>query len=561
MRYKSLPGVPPTGKENILPKPRKPAVVFQPKTYKYLKRGTDQIVEAIRPTLGPLPRIVAIEKFRGKENPEFFDDGATIARRIVQIKPRGCDVGAMLIRHALWEMHLEVGDGSTTMGVMYQVILSEAIRSVTEFGCNAMLLRLGLEKGLKAVLDTLHQEAIPLMGKGNIANIARGMCQGDIEMADIMGEIFDIVGPEGMIVVEGWNKWGLEREYIEGTYWNLSGWFSRLFVTDHAYKRTIFEDAALLISDLAIKDPGQLVPVLEKCVKAGVKRLVIIAKEVSDSVVGLLYNNIQAKTIETMAVRTPRILEMDRVAVMEDIAVLTGGRIFYAAANHNLEDFQVEDLGHARRAWATESQFGIYGGKGDLRIIRQHIATVQGILKNVDKKEEFEKREMQKRLGRLLGGTAILRVGALTDTEREVRKEVAERAVTGLRTAIRGGVVPGGGVALLNAQSALTGLPSQHEDETRAYKILARALEEPLRTIAKNAGYSPDVIIDKVKSSPKGCGFDAQNGKIVDMKQSGILDSTIVLEKALEVAVSGAAIALTTDVIIHHKKPMETVEP
>jgi chaperonin GroEL len=486
------------------------------------------ITDAIRPTLGPFPRLVAIEKFGGDQLPEILDDGAMIARRIIQIRPRGWDVGAMLIRQALWEMHIKVGDGTTTMAIMYQSILEGGIRCVEEMGCNAMLLRSGLGKGLHAIQESLRQEATPLIGKQNIACIARGMCQDDFEMAEMMGEIFDIVGTEGMIVVEGSNKHGLEREYVEGTYWDLSGWFSRLFVTDLAEKRTVFEDAALLISNLALTDPNQIVPVLEKCVKAGVKKLVIIAKE--------------------------------QVANIEDIAVLTGGKAFYAAANDKLEDFQVHDLGYARRAWATESLFGIYGGKGDPRLIRRHIALVQGMQKMIDAKEEHEKEKFQKRLGRLLGGTAILRVGGITDTERETRKVVASRAIAALRNAIRGGVVPGGGVALLKAQSTLEALSLQ-EDEAMALRILARALEEPLRTIAKNVGYVPDVIIEKVKSSPRGYGFDARTGKIVDMQQNGLVDPVIVLEKALEIAVSGAAMALTTDVIVHHTEPKESIEP
>jgi chaperonin GroEL len=543
----------------MTPAPRKPAVVFQPKTYHQLKKGIDLVADAVRPTLGPLPRLVAVEKFNGKELPEFLDDGATIARRIIQVKPRSADVGAMLIRHALWKMHTEAGDGTVTMAVLYQALFGEGVRAVTQLGSNPMLLRAGLEKGREAVLGCLRESAVPLAGKAQIAAIAHGMVQGDAEMADILGEIFDIVGPEGLIVVEGGNRRGIEREYIEGTYWELSGWFSRHLVTDLTEKKAAFEDSAIFISDLSLTDPAQLVPVLEKCVRGGVKKLVIVAKEVSDRVIGLLVNNNAAKTIRTLAVRTPRILEMDRVAAMEDIAVLTGGRIFYSAAKTNLEDFRVEDLGQARRAWATDNLFGIFGGKGDSRRVRQHIKHVQGKLSLAEL--ESEREAVQKRIGRLLGGTAILRVGGMTETEREIRKEMANRAVAGLRNAVRSGVVAGGGAALLHARAALDGLPAGNEDESTAYKILRRALEEPLRAIAQNAGFQPDVVIEKIKDAPEGTGFDARSGKIVDMRENGILDAVLVLVKALEIAASGAALALTTDVLVHHRKPVETVEP
>ena len=558
------------GRENTQRKPeplRKPVVVLQPEVYKNLQKGVGLIVNAVRPTLGPLPRLVAIEKFKGKELPELLDDGATIARRIIQIEPRGWDIGAMLVRQALWKMHQEVGDGTATLAVIYQAVLDEGIRYVLEFGYNAMLIRSGLEEGSQAVQEYLRQRAQPLLDKDAITAIARGMCHGDEELAEMLGELFDIVGAEGMIVIEGGNRYGLEREYVEGAYWDISGWFSRLFLPNPADKRVILEDAALLITDLALNDPNAMIPVLERCVAAGVKKLVIIAKELADSVTGLLVNNNRANTIQSVVVRTPRTQEMDRVANMEDIATLTGGRIYYAAAGDRLENFQVQDLGYARRAWAAESLFGLYGGKGDLKAVRQHISRLQGMLKQVNARLApgeniaHEKEKLQKRLGRLLGGVAILRVGGISESEREARKEMAQRAVAALRLALQGGVAAGGGAALLEARLALANLPRPHAETEIAYRILARALEEPMRTIAKNAGYQPDLIIEKAKDAPPGCGLEARSGKIVVMRQSGVLDSARVLEKAVEIGVAGAAIALTTDIIVHHKKPKEAIEP
>jgi chaperonin GroEL len=541
------------------PERRTPAVVLQPHTYRQLIRGVDAIADAIRPTLGPLPRLVVFENLRRTDTPEFLDDAATIARRIIEIKPRGCDVGAMLIRQALWKMHNEAGDGAATMAMMYQALLREGIQQVTQWERNPMLMRAGLEKGLQAVLAHLRQQATPLRGRAAIAALARGMCQGDRDMAQLLGEIFDIVGPDGLIVVEGYNKAGLEREYIEGTYWKLSGWFSRLFVTDAAAKRTVFDDAALLITDFNLQEPSILIPVLERCMKAGIKQLVIIASDISERTIGLLVNNNTARTIQTLAVRVPKVLEMDRVEALGDIAVLTGGKPFYSAAFATLEDFRVQDLGHARRAWATESLFGLYGGAGDTRQVRQHIAVLKGKLNLAD--GEFARNDLRARLGRLHGGTVILRVGGIHETQREARKAVAERAVTSLRNALQGGVAPGGGVALLNAAVALQTLDACNADEALAYKVLARALEAPLRAIAGNAGYQPDVIVEKVKAAPPGHGFDATCGQIVDMRQHGIQDALLIMEKALSVAVSGASMALTTDVIVHHQKPIECVEP
>ncbi len=276
------------------PAPVKPTVVLQPTVYQEMQKGINLIAEAIRPTLGPFPRLVALEKTLRDQAPEFLDDASVIARRIIQVKPRTRDVGAMLLRKALWQMHEEVGDGSATMGVLFQRIFNEGVRCVTEFGSNPMLLRQGLDKGLKAVLQELRSQAVPLRGKENIARIAAGMTQGDEEMAGLLGEIFDIVGKDGLIVVEKGNRPGLEREYIEGTYWHISGYFSRLFINEPRDKRVTYEDAALLITDMDLKDPLHLVPVLERCVQAGIQKLVIIAADISDACIGLLEQNRQA---------------------------------------------------------------------------------------------------------------------------------------------------------------------------------------------------------------------------------------------------------------------------
>ncbi len=464
----------------------------------------------------------------------------------------------MLIRQALWRMQVEAGDGSTTMAVLYQTIFNEGLRYVTEIGSNSMLLRSGLKTGLDAVLAYLDRQAVPLAGKDQMAALARGICQEDTELANMIGEVIDIVGPDGLVTIESGNRGEIEREYVEGTLWHLSGWLSRWFVTEKGHNRATFEDTALIMSDLKIKDPRELVPALDQCVRAGVKKLVIVCREISDSAVGLLMTNKQANIIEVMAVRVPK-AGVESVAAIEDMAVLTGGRAFYYDGKDSFENFRLEDLGYARRAWAMESMFGIFGGKGDPRRVRQHMASLRAMLRLAESKND--KKNLQQRLGRMAGATAILKVGGRTATEIEVRKIMAERAITALRNAVSDGVVPGGGSTLLGAQAALNGLPVTHPEDKAAYQILARALEEPMRAIAQNAGSVPDVVIEKAKDAPQGYGFDARTRKITDMAAAGVVDSVRVLKKALETAVSGASMALTTDVIVHHKKPKESIEP
>lgn len=554
-----IQGVPRHGRTRALPQARQPAVVTQPRAHVALKRGVDAIVNAIRPTLGPLPRLVVMEGLRPTDLPEFLDDAATIARRIIEIRPRGDDVGAMLIRHALARMQRDAGDGGATMAVIYQALLHEGLRAMTHFGANAALLRNGLERALPLVLKALRAEATPLTGRAALSDLALSMCQGDASLAAVIGEVFDIVGADGLIVVEGWNRLGQEREYVEGTYWKLSGWTSRLFATEAAHKRTVFEDAALLITDFDLRDPQQLVPVLERCIGAGVKKLVITAAGASDAVTGLLVSNNKAGSIDSMIVRVPQASEMGRVAAMDDIAAMVGGRPLCAASFSDFESFAPADLGHARRIWATESMFGFFGGKGDPRKLRQHMAQVRGALRQAD--DAHQKSELQSRLGRLSGGTAILRVGGIHDVERDARKALAERAVTGMRNAVSGGVVAGGGGALLAAQAALAQPRACTPGEALAFQILARALEAPMRAIAHNAGRAPDVVIEHARAAGPGAGFDARNGRIVNMREARVFDSAETLCRALEIAVSGAALALTTDVIVHHRNPIESIDP
>lgn len=556
----TLPGVPtPQGRTHAPPRPRKPHVVSQPHTHAAIKAGVDVIVNAVRPTLGPLARNVAFEGLRRTDVPAFFDDAATIARRIIAIEPRAHDVGAMLARQAIWRMQRDAGDGAATMAVMYQTLLHEGLRGLAQQGCNAALIRNAWERALPAVIEAIHAGARPLRGRQAIADMALGMCQGDRALADMLGEILDIIGADGLTVVEGSKRLGLDREYVEGTYWKLSGWFSRLFVNQPAEKRVVYEDAALLTTDFALRDPQQLLPVLERCVNAGVKRLMIVAADVSDGVVALLANNSNARVIESAVVRIPKVTEIDRLAALDDLVALAGGRAFCSAAFGTLDTFRPEDLGRARRAWATDSLFGLYGGAGDARKLRQHMQQVRAQLQAAE--DAHQKSELQARLGRLSGGTAILRLGAIHETERDARKHVAERAIATLRQALDGGVVDGGGAALLRASHAVCAQHARNDDERLAFAMLARALEAPLRAIAQNAGHAPDVIVERVRAAPDGHGFDARCGGIVNLRAAGIADAAVTLERALRVAVSGAAMALTTDVIVHHRNPAESIEP
>ena len=525
-----------------------PEVIFQPRARQALKRGVDELANLLRPTLGPHPRVVAVERAAQRHKaPEILDDGATILRRILQLPNRDMDIGAMLLRHALWQLHQEVGDGTATAAVLFQAILRQGVRYVAA-GNDPMRLRREIEQGLTVVRTSLQAMARPLEGESRIAQVAEALCQ-DRELALLLGEIFDIVGAEGYVRVEGGRHRGLEREYVEGVYWE-GGWLSSSFVTDPVRQETVLNEPAILITDLHINQAGQLAPVMDRVVQAGIPSLLVIAGSVSDDALTILIATQKAGRLGTLAVRAPS-FGAQRVGILQDIAILTGGSVLSSWAGMELSSAQLEHLGRARRAWANRDYFGIVGGKGDARALRSRIHQVRAEIQGTQDNDERDK--LRQRLGRLLGGVAILRIGASTQTELEARKAVAERAVATLRRALQGGVVPGGGVALLACQPAL--------QETVGSRILSRALEEPLRVIAENAGYEPGTIVAHVRASPPGWGFDARRGQMVDLWQEGILDPVVVLQAAVATAVSGAVMALTTDVLVHRRRSPRSLEP
>jgi chaperonin GroEL len=539
-------------------RPRRPEVVFTPRSRTGLMRGADQLANVLRPTLGPIPRLVALARYAPGDPPELLDDGATIARRIIQLPNRDEDMGAMLLRHILWRMHETVGDGTVTTAVLFQAGVQESYRYVAA-GFNPMRIRHGLQQAVDIAIDHLRKMARPLEGEEAISRVAQALCQ-DEELASLLGEIFDIVGSDGYVQVEAGQKRVLEREYVEGGYWK-NGWLSARFMTDPESQVVELAEPAILISDIEINTASQLVPILEKVVRAGFKSFLVIGRDVKDSALGLLIHNANRKVISTLAVRAPG-FGPERKPILRDIAALTGGTPLDEQVGASIERAELTDLGRARRAWANKSRFGLAGGHGDPILLRKHIAEVRTAL--AGEEDPFEQDRLRRRLGMLLGGVAVLRVGASTKSEVEFCKARAERTVVAVRSALQGGVVPGGGSAYLACQAAVRNAVQQvSDDAVRAgFALLERALEEPLRAIATNGGYAPSTVVARVGASTDGIGFDARTGQLCDLWTTGILDAEHTLETALQVAMSGVAMVLTTDVLVHRRKPPETeLEP
>jgi chaperonin GroEL len=530
------------------------AVVFQPDTYRGLQKGINQIANVIRPTLGPRPRVVAIElTMRRHQPPELLDEGAVIARRIVELADRDQDVGAMLVREALMHVHEQVGDGTATAAVLLQSVVNQGIRYLAAGG-NAMRLRHYLEQGTRTILTELQGLTTCPHGEVQLTHIARSICY-DSRLAGMLGEIFSIIGEYGRLEIRSGQGRDLEREYVEGMYWT-GGVLSREMLTDVDRLRTDMENTAILASDLKIEDPEQLIPTLSVAKSAGCSSLMVIAQELSDKATALLLANSKPDEFQIAAVKAPGDTQAERGIALLDLVTLTGGRPFLASMGHQtLNGVKYEDLGHARSAWADRNHYGIVGGRGDPRALRKYIADLRAAYKSAEGIEARQR--LQERIGKLLGGSAILWIGGATRSEIEVRRELAERTATAMRGAITEGVLPGGGISLLACLPALqqTLDQSTDPDQRAAYRILIKAMEEPIRTIVSNAGYDPSTVMAMIAQAGTGHGFDVESAQVVNMAETGIFDVAATIKTAVQSAVAGAALALTTDVLVHHLKP------
>ncbi len=538
-------------------KRRTPEIIFQPSTYQALQKGIDQIVAAIRPTLGPLPRMVAITPQLTHKLPEVLDNGGLISRRILQLPDPDADVGAMMVRHLLWQLYEGVGDGTATAAVLFQSIYRQGVTYLAAGG-NAMRLRHYLEQGLALILAQLSAMTVHVEGKENLARVAESICF-DPALARLLGEIFDIIGEYGRLEIRAGQGRELDRDYVEGMYWERTV-VSREMFTDQARLRAELEEAALLMSDLDMEDPHQLLPVFKEVIQAGIRTLLLVGDKFSPEVIALLLSNKQHDKFQVIAVTTPGFSLSEKAESLQDLAILTGGRPVLKAAGQSLGHVRLADLGRARRVWANVSNFGIIGGKGDPRLLRQHLADLRARFARMEAGQDREK--LRQRIGKLVGGSANLRIGGISPTEIEQRKALAERTAQAVRGAILEGVVPGGGMALLACQPALRAMEQSPDlDERTAYRILARALEAPLRTILDNAGYDPSEVMAEIRAAGPDHGFDVLTGQVVHRNQAGIYDVATVTKAAVRGAVTTAALALTVDVLVHRRNSDKSLKP
>jgi chaperonin GroEL len=531
-----------------------PRVVFNPTAYRGIQRGINQLANAIRPTLGPLPRFV-FDKHFGADLPEMLDSGALIARRIIQLPDRQADVGAMYLRNLLWRLHETAGDGTATAAVLFQAVYNHGIRYVVAGG-DAMRLRRHLEAGARLIVELLAGRARPLEGPAQFAGLAETICY-DRELSTALGEVFDVIGPYGHLEIRSGNTRQIEQQYVEGCYWD-AGLFSPHMATDPIHGRAILVQPAILVSNIEVQEPSQLIPAMEAALAAGARSLLLVVKTLSEAAISILLAPPNRQRLLVVAVKTPGGDITSIREFLDDLALLTGGAPLIEEAGDKLERARPEHLGQARRAWADPEHFGVVRGQGDPAQLRRHVAELRSAYNRADDLRDRTRR--LGRLGRLLGGTAVLRVGALSPLAIDLRKEQARRTAEALRGAQRDGVLPGGGVALLDCLPVLEErIRGAAEDEERAaYQILRQALEAPARALLHNAGFEPSATLADVRRAGPGLGFDVVGRQIVNMAESGILDSAAVVRAAVGGAINSAALALTIDVLVHRANPPDS---
>ena len=525
-----------------------------------LMRGMDLMTGLLRPTLGPTARTVAIARIIGQDPPEVLDNAATIARRTLQLEYPFEDMGGMIVRQLVWTVFEEAGDGTATAAVICQALMHEAARYIAAGG-NPMLVKRGIERALPLAIEELERQARKINSPAAITRIAQPIVRDD-KVAEMIGEIMDTVGAEGAVLVEDSSSTETGYEYMDGVRWD-EGYFSHFLLREEQTEAYIL-NPRIFITDQHLDRAEQLVPVIEACLQAGERRLFVIASDIKDSALAVLILNRQKGVLEeAMAVKAPAI-GTQQTHILEDLAVITGGRCFRRDSHDNTQDVMIHDLGTARQAWATRFAFGVLGGAGSKGAIRQRINEARAELKTVDQDDQYVVGKIKERIGKLMGAAARLRVGAPTKTDQADLKLRVEAAITSVRSALEDGVVPGGGaayVACIPALEALANSGDLREAEAFGARALARALAEPMRAIAENAGLNPSPIVARARQQPAGTTFDVLRQEWGDAVKMGVIDPLPVVTAALKAGASAATMALTTDVLIRHKKPDLATNP
>jgi chaperonin GroEL len=531
-------------------------LVFGEEARRKLQHGMDVLANAVVTTLGPKGRNVALDRKFG--SPTITHDGVTVAKEI-ELEDPFENMGAQLLEEAATKTNDIAGDGTTTSTALAHSIVTDGMKNLAA-GANPMLIKRGVEAATKAVADKISEQAIEVTTKEEIANVASISAQ-DRTIGELIADVMDKVGKDGVITVEESKGLEFETEYVEGMQFDR-GYISPYFISDPEHMEASVDDAYVLIYDKKISAATDIVPLLEKLVQIGKRELVIIAEDVDGEALATLVLNKLRGMLNVVAIKAPGFGDR-RKAMMQDIAVLTGGTLISEETGRKLESAVISDLGRAEKVVVTKDDTTIVSGKGDSAAIKGRIDQIRI---EIDKStSDYDREKLQERLAKLSGGVAIIRVGAATETELKEKKHRVEDALSATRAAVEDGIVPGGGVALINAMSALDNLKMETEDAQIGVNIVRKALETPMRKIAVNAGQDGSVILQNVRRAQQeqdniNIGYNVLSEQYVDMVKDGVIDPAKVTRGALENAASIAAMILTTEALItdipEKEKPM-----
>jgi chaperonin GroEL len=510
-----------------------------------LKKGVDKLAEAVKVTLGPKGRNVVIDRKFG--SPLITKDGVTVAKE-VELEDAIENMGAQMVKEVATKTSDLAGDGTTTATVLAQAIFREGLKNVTA-GANPMALKRGIDKAVERVIEELKGLSVPTAGKKEIAQVGTISANSDEEIGNLIAEAMEKVGKDGVITVE--EAKGLETtlETVEGMQFDR-GYVSPYFVTDPDRMEAILDDALILIHDKKISTMKDLLPILEKVAQMG-RPLLIIAEDVEGEALATLVVNKLRGTLRVCAVKAPGFGDR-RKAMLQDLAVLTGGQVISEEVGFKLENAVVSDLGRAKRIVVDKDNTTIVDGAGDQGGIEGRIKEIRAAIDKTT--SDYDREKLQERLAKMAGGVAVIHVGAATETAMKEKKARVEDALHATRAAVEEGIVPGGGVALLRAQSALKGFTLEDSDEQIGVRIIERALEEPIRQISYNAGVEGSIVVEKVRNSAESnYGYNARTDEYEDLVAAGVIDPTKVTRTALQNASSIAGLLLTTEAVVTEK--------
>jgi chaperonin GroEL len=521
-------------------------IIFSEEARRSLKAGIDMVAKSVVTTLGPKGRNIAIDRKFG--SPTITHDGVTVAKEI-ELEDPFENMGAQLLKEAATKTNDIAGDGTTTSTVLAHSIVTDGLKNLAA-GANPMLLKRGIEAAAKAVAEAIGSQSIAITSPAEIANVASISAQ-DREIGELIAEVMDKVGNDGVITVEESRGLEFETDYVDGMQFDR-GYISPYFVTDPETMEAKIEDPYVLVYDKKISAASDIVPLLEKLVQVGKRELLIIAEDIDGEALATLVINKLRGMINVLAVKAPGFGDR-RKAMLQDIAVLTGASVISEETGRKLETVTVNDLGKAEKIFSTKDETTIVGGKGDPNAIKGRVDQIRVEIENTT--SDYDREKLQERLAKLAGGVAIIRVGAATETELKEKKHRVEDALSATRAAVEEGIVPGGGVALINAMSAVEELKMDSDDAQVGVKIVRDALEIPMRKIAENAGKDGSVVVEharqaQIKEKNPRIGYDVLTEEYCDMVACGVIDPAKVTRGALENAASIAAMILTTEALI-----------